>query len=59
MSSTETRYLINLIVDTKTGEVHFIVDKKFSHVNLETKVLVKNLIYSKQVPWSGYSLRSL
>lgn len=52
-------YLINLIADTKTGEVHFIVDKKFSYVNLETKVLVKNLIYSKRVLWSGYVLRSL
>lgn len=52
-------YLINLIAYTKTGEVHFIIDKKFSYVNLETKVLVKNLIYSKRVLWLGYTLRSL
>lgn len=50
-------YLIDLTANTVTGEVHLVYDKQYSYMNVETKVAVKSLSYTKMSPWSKYKLR--
>lgn len=50
-------YKTRLIANTATSEVHFLMDKKYSFLNVETKVTVANLKYVKKSPWSKFMLR--
>ena len=52
-----SNYLIKLKGNTETGEVYLHVDKKYSHGDVEAKVPVKHLKYTRWLPWLDYKVR--